>query len=201
MFFNPLDTFSLAPIGASEIESSPHGLYPVGLGSIGIISPYAFKRGRKYISNKKYFLNIPYAFLSVLIGIIDGDGHISITKTNKGYIKMNLVISLNIRDLSLLEYVYSILRLGKIKTYPKSKIKDTCKLVIHKTDIQDILFPLLRYHKLYFLTKVRNQQYDKAIYILENNLIYFDNIPKIIPNCNNMPLKSEEYLYLNFFRN
>lgn len=134
----------------------------------------------------------------MLIGIIDGDGHISITKTNKGYIKMNLVISLNIRDLSLLEYVYSILRLGKIKTYPKSKIKDTCKLVIHKTDIQDILFPLLRYHKLYFLTKERNQQYDKAIYILENNLIYFDNIPKIIPNCNNMPLKSEEYLYLNF---
>lgn len=84
-------------------ESSPHGLYPVGLGTMGIISPYALKRGRKYINNKKYFLNIPYAFLSVLIGIIDGDGHISITKTNKGYIKMNLVISLNIRDLSLLE--------------------------------------------------------------------------------------------------
>lgn len=60
---------------------------------------------------------------------------------------------------------------------------------------------MLRYHKIYFLTKEGNQQYDKAIYILENNLIYFDNIPNIIPNCNNMPLKSEEYLYLNFFRN
>jgi LAGLIDADG endonuclease len=150
MFFNHLDTISLAPTGASGIESSSIELSPGALENIGIISPYALKRGRKYISNKKDFLNIPYAFLSVLIGIIDGDGHISITKTNKGYIKMNLVISLNIRDLSLLEYVYSILRLGKIKTYPKSKVKDTCKLVIHKTDLQYILFPLLRYHKLYF---------------------------------------------------
>src|ERR1700734_2812509 len=201
MFFNHLYIISLAPIGASDRESSPHGLSPGGLGTIGIISPYAIKRGRNNIRNRNDFLNIPYAFLSMLIGIIDGDGHISITNTKKGYIKMNLVISLNIRDLSTLEYIYSILKLGKINTYPKSKIKDICKLVIHKTDLQDILFPLLRYYKLSFLTKTRYKQYAKAIYILENNVLYFDDIPNNIPNYKYMPLNPEEYLYLKFFRN
>jgi len=71
----------------------------------------------------------------MLVGLIDGDGHISILKTNKGYIKICLVISLNIKDLSFIEYIFSILELGKIYCYPKSKIKYTCKLVIYKIDL------------------------------------------------------------------
>jgi len=79
------------------------------LETIGIIRPHAFKKGRKFINDKSKFFNIPYSFLSMLVGLIDGDGHISITKTEKGYIKICLVISLDIRDLSLIEYIFSIL--------------------------------------------------------------------------------------------
>jgi len=116
----------------------------LSLETIGKISPYALKKGRKIINDKSKFLNIPYSFLSMLVGLIDGDGHISITKTHKGYIKICLVISLDIRDLSLIEYIFSMLGLGKINSYPKLKVKDTCKLVINKTDLQDIFFPLLK---------------------------------------------------------
>lgn len=171
------------------------------LETIGKISPHALKRGRKLINDKSKFFNIPYSFLSMLVGLIDGDGHISITKTEKGYIKICLVISLDIRDLSLIEYIFSILELGKINSYPKLKMKDTCKLVINKTDLQDIFFPLLKYHKLLFLTKERKKQYDKAIYILENNILFFKDIPDNIPSYYLLPSKSEEYLKLDFFNN
>ena len=169
------------------------------LETIGNISPYALKKGRKRIIDKKIFLDIPYSFLSMLVGLIDGDGHISVTKTNKGYIKICLVLSFNIRDLSLLYYINSILGLGKINTYPKLKTKDTCKLVINKTDLQGILFPLLRYHNLFFLTKERKRQYDKVLFILENNVLLFEDIPKIIPSYNILPLNSAEYLKIKFF--
>jgi len=93
------------------------------LETIGIINPHAYKKGRKPIINKNKFLIIPYSFLSMLVGLIDGDGYISITKTLKGYIRINLIISLNIRDLPMLEYIKSILEVGKINTYTKAKIK------------------------------------------------------------------------------
>ena len=171
------------------------------LETIGKISPHALKRGRKLINDKSKFFNIPYSFLSMLVGLIDGDGHISITKTEKGYIKICLVISLDIRDLSLIEYIFSILELGKINSYPKLKMKDTCKLVINKTYLQDIFFPLLKYHKLLLLTKELKKQYDKAIYILENNILFFKDIPDNIPSYYLLPSNSEEYLKLDFFNN
>ena len=80
-------------------------------------------------------------------------------------------------------------------------MKDTCKLVINKTDLQDIFFPLLKYHKLLFLTKERKKQYDKAIYILENNILFFKDIPDNIPSYYLLPSNSEEYLKLDFFNN
>ena len=93
------------------------------LDTIGVVNPHAYKKGRKPIINKNKFLIIPYSFLSMLVGLIDGDGYISITKTLKGYIRINLIISLNIRDLPMLEYIKSILEVGKINTYTKAKIK------------------------------------------------------------------------------
>jgi hypothetical protein len=171
------------------------------LETIGKISPYALKKGRTLTIDKNKYIDIPYSFLSMLVGLIDGDGHISVTETDKGYIKIYLVISLNIRDLSLLQYINSILKIGYINTYPKLKLKDTCKLVINKTDLQDIFFPLLKHHKLFFLTKERRKQYDKALYIMENDLKYFKDVPETIPFNNPLPLKSKEYLYLKFFNN
>ena len=62
------------------------------LPSVGIVSPHAFKKGVKKRLNKLEYLSIPYQFLSYLVGLIDGDGYISIIKTTKGYIKINLTI-------------------------------------------------------------------------------------------------------------
>jgi hypothetical protein len=173
----------------------------VVLDAIGKISPYALKKGRKYILDKNEYLNVPFSFLSMLGGFIDGDGYICITKTKKKYIKLCLVISLSIKDIRILEYIQSNLKIGKINSYPKSGEKHTCKLVINKTDLQDEFFPLLIYHNLFFLTKVRNLQYNKALYILRNDIKLYYDVPENLPSYY-LPLsKTEDYLNLNFFDN
>jgi len=78
---------------------------------------------------------ISSSFLAFLVGLIDGDGYIQITKPSKGYIAIKLVISLHLDDLSLLEYINSVLKLGKINIYKDLK-SPTCKLVINRTDLQ-----------------------------------------------------------------
>jgi len=60
-------------------------------------------RGAKPVENKSDFLKIPSYFLAVLVGLIDGDGYISITRTTTGFINILLSISLNVRDQLMLE--------------------------------------------------------------------------------------------------
>jgi len=169
--------------------------------TVGIVSPHAHKKERNKVIDKDKFLNIPYSFLSMLIGLIDGDGYISITKTPKGYIRVNLIISLNIRDLPLLEYIKSILEIGNIYTYPKVKEKGTCKLIINSTDLKEFFFPLLIHHNLFFLTNSRQKQYDKAIFLFKNNINLYSEIPSNIPLINYRLSSAEDYINLTFFNN
>lgn len=187
-------------IGVDFVESiKSMGLI---LPTIGIISPHALKKERKIRLNKNIFLSIPHSFLSMLVGLIDGDGYILVNKTTKNYIKINLTISLNIRDLSTLEYLHSVLGLGKITIYPKtSKEKDTCKLIFNRTDLQEVIFPLLKHHNIFFLSETRREQYNKAIFILENDIKLFSNIPAIIPCLYPLPNTILGYASLNFFKN
>lgn len=74
-----------------------------------------------------------------------------------------------------MEYIKSVLKLGKLEIYPDYK-SPTCKLIINKTDLQEIIFPLFKKHELYFLTTKRSIQYNLALYILENNIIKYDDI-------------------------
>jgi hypothetical protein len=170
------------------------------LPTIGKISVHAFKNGRvkKSDTDKKEFLSIPYPFLSMLVGLIDGDGCIIINKTTKGYIKINLTIEFNIRDLSILQYIHSILKLGKITVYSKF---GTCKLVINRTDIQEVLFPLFLHHKLFFLTNTRREQFNKAMYIIKNEIKLFIDIPSLIPILFQLPETALGYTKLPFFNN
>ena len=142
--------------------------------------------------------------------IIDGDGYIQITRTNKGYIAIRLVISLSIKDISSIEYFYSILNLGKIKTY-KDHLSPICKFIINKTDLQEIIFPLLIHHKLFFLKDTRRAQYDLCMYILKNDIKYYKDIEHYMSKENLLSdsskmkqkqlLTSEDYLKLSFFKN
>jgi hypothetical protein len=141
---------------------------------IGNISPHAIKKNPNYPNINE----IPYSFISMLVGFIDGDGYISIIKSAKGFITIKLEIRLELKDILLLEYFKSILKIGTIYSYPKHNV---CVYIINRTDLQSFLFPLLLYHKIKFLTNTRYLQFNKAMYILHNNIKLFSLIPNGIP--------------------
>jgi hypothetical protein len=85
------------------------------LPTIGIVSTQALKKGKQKRIDKQEFLSLPYQFIAFLVGLIDGDGNIQITKTKKGFITIKLIIGLHLNDLSTLEYIISVLKIGKIQ--------------------------------------------------------------------------------------
>jgi hypothetical protein len=144
--------------------------------------------------------------LAFLVGLIDGDGYIQVTKTSKGFITIKLVISLHLEDISTLEYINSVLKLGKISVY-KDLRSPTCKLIINKTDLQEVLFPLLIFHNIFFLTLTKKDQFNLAMYIMKNDIKLYNQIPDInnIPAVFEIPknsaLRALDYTLLPFFRN
>ena len=175
------------------------------LPTVGIVSPHALKKGKKIKTGSKdkiEYLSIPYQFIAFLVGFIDGDGYFQISRTTKGYITIKLVITLSLEDLSTLEYIQSVLKLGILKT--RKDIKNpTCSLIINRTDLQEIIFPLLTHHEIFFLTDTRRAQFDKAMYIFKNNIKLFDQISDIkeIPTEFKLPTIPSDYLKLYFFKN
>lgn len=173
------------------------------LPTIGYVNKNALKKGRKIIrSDKQEYISIPSSFIAFLVGLIDGDGYIQITKTPKGFITMKLIVSLHLNDISALEYITSVIKLGKINIYKDLK-SPTCKLVINRTDLQEVLFPLLIYNKRFFLTNTRIDQFNLAMYILEKDLKMYNEIPNIndIPSVFNLPKNPLDYTLLHFFKN
>ena len=172
------------------------------LPTIGSINKSALKKGNNLRINKEEYMLIPSSFIALLIGIIDGDGYIQITKTSKGFIAIKLVISIHLKDISTLQYIHSILKLGKITIY-KDNRSPTCKLIINKTDLQEVLFPLILKYGIYFLTETRRNQFDLAMCILKNDIKLYEKIPskEIIPITFKLPVTSLDYTKLYFFEN
>lgn len=185
--------------------------------TIGKVSPYVLFNDRTIREDKTEFKDIPYSFLSMLVGLIDGDGYFLIVCNDKDSddIKINMTLSLHIRDLSTLEYIQSVLpgrspsggsvlKIGKVSIYSKDDTPHTCKYIINRTDLQEVFLPLLMHHKIYFLTKTRINQYNKLMYILNNDIIRYSNIPvdiNNIPVINKLPSTSLEYSKLPYFNN
>jgi hypothetical protein len=170
---------------------------------IGIVHKNALKKNKKEIRlNKEEYISIPSSFIAFLTGLIDGDGYIQITKTTKGFIAMKLIISLHLNDISTLEYIHSVLKLGNITKYPDNR-SPTCKLVINKTDLQEILFPLFSYHNIFFLTETRITQFNSAMYILQQDIKIFNMIPikENTPTIFKLPNTPLGYKQLSFFEN
>jgi len=166
------------------------------LPKIGIANDKSRTNRSKRLSDAEY-LSLPKSFLAFLAGFIDGDGYIGIFKTNKGYVKLNLTISIHLDDISTLNYIQSVLKLGKLYTYPKRK-SPTATLIFTKTDLQEVLFPLLIYHGIYFLTETRRKQYDKTINILSTNTIIYSELSKDTSVSQELTIKS--YIDLPFFK-
>jgi hypothetical protein len=187
-------------------DQTPMGAM-VELPLIGSINKYGRKKFR--LDDKYDYLTIPYTFLAFLVGLIDGDGYIGIHKTEKGFITMRLVIAIHLNDLATLEYIKSVLKLGEITVYPDLK-SPTCKLIINKTDLQEIFFPKLIKHNIFFLTSNRRDQFNLAMLILQRNLKLFKDIerkPYGSSESNSLtplefnPSTPTEYINLPFFKN
>lgn len=175
----------------------------ISLPTIGTIHKNALKKGQKILRlDKQEYLSIPSSFLAFLVGLIDGDGYIQVSKTSKGFITIKLVISLHLEDLSTLEYIHSVLKIGKINIYKDLK-SPTCKLVINKTDLQEVLFPLLTFHKIFFLTNTRMAQFNLAMHIMKNDIKLYNQIPSQnnIPVVFEVPKNPLDYTLLHFFKN
>lgn len=171
------------------------------LPTVGTVSKHALKKGKKIRLEKKEYLLIPYQFIAFLVGFIDGDGYIQITRTPKGYITIKLIIGIHLEDLSILEYIQSVLKLGKIEINKDHK-SPNCKLIINRTDLQEVIFPLLLYHDIFFLTETRRYQFDLAMFILKNDKKVFEEIPSKnnIPTFFKLPETALDYINLHFFK-
>lgn len=175
------------------------------LPTIGTVSSYALKKGNKNIRlDKKEYLSIPSPFIAFLAGLIDGDGCIQITRTGKGFITIKLVISIHLQDISTLEYIQSVLKLGKILINRDHK-SPNCKLIINRTDLQEVVFPLFLHHGIFFLTHTRRTQFDLAMYMLKQDKKVYDELPikgKVeIPTLFKLPETASDCVNLPFFRN
>lgn len=173
------------------------------LPSIGTVSIHALKKGNQNIRlDKKEYLSIPRSFLAFIAGLIDGDGYIQVTKTTKGFIAIKLVISIHLEDISTLEYIQSVLKLGKLTVYRDLK-SPSAKLIINRTDLQEVIFPLLLHHGIFFLTETRRAQFDLAMLIFKNEIKHYDQIPAVvdIPSTFELPRTAADYVNLEFFKN
>lgn len=174
------------------------------LPTIGTIHKNSLKKGKKIRLDKKEYLLIPSQFIAFLVGFIDGDGYIQITETTKGFIAIKLVLLLQLKDLSTLEYIQSVLNLGKI-SISKDQMNPKCKLILNRTDLQDVIFPLLVHHNIFFLTKTRRDQFNLAMFIFKQDIKHFKIISKLnkedIPVLYETPKKAHDYLKLLFFNN
>ena len=178
------------------------------LPTVGTVSMQALKKGRKIrklrCNDKKEFLSIPSSFIAYLVGLIDGDGYIQIVKTTKGYISIKLIICLSLEDISSLEYIYSVLKIGKLQiALAPDKNNPICKLVFCKTDLQEVIFPLLIHHKIYFITESKKAQFDLTMFIFNNDLKLFNQISCFnkVPTIFELPKTASDYLSLAFFKN
>jgi len=172
------------------------------LPTIGTVSIHALKKGKKLRLDKREYLSIPYPFIAFLAGLIDGDGYIQITRTTKGFITIKLVIAIHLDDISTLEYIHSVLKLGKIFINRDHK-SPNCKLIINRTDLQEVLFPLFLHHGIFFLTETRRSQFDLALFIFNNDKKVYDQILAIneIPTIFELPITASDYVDLAFFKN
>lgn len=147
------------------------------------------------------YLSIPKSFLAFLVGFIDGDGTISIiTRKNQNGVAMVLTISIHLEDLAVLNYIQSVLKFGRIQIYSNRK-SPTARLTFNRTELQEVFFPLLKHHGIFFLTETRRAQFNMAIHILKNNIKYYTDLPSVAPTLNELPTTAEGYVKLAFFTN
>lgn len=142
-------------------------------------------------------------FMSMFMGIVDGDGYLEIgpqkqyNKINnaKSTIRSRLVIRMHNRDKSLLIYLTTVLGVGSLSSL--DSINQT-RLIFTKKDLVYVIIPLIKFYNLQFLTFNRARQFALLNHILENNLIHWNEV-KFTPSIT--IYSSDDILKLDFFGN
>lgn len=76
---------------------------------------------------------------------------------------------------------------------------NTVKFTINRKDLQEVFFPLLSYHGLFFITDARRAQYDRVVYVIKHGLTRFTEIPATVPSLYPLPITAAGYIGLPFF--
>ena len=135
-------------------------------------------------------------FMSMFMGLVDGDGYIEagpqkqynkLTKLPaKSTIRARLVLRMHIRDKSLLTYLTKVLGVGSLSSLdsvnqtplrgpPRGEARRG-RLIFPKRDLVTVIIALIKLYNLQFLTINRARQYALLNYILENNIVHWENI-------------------------
>lgn len=126
-------------------------------------------------------------FMSMFMGLVDGDGYIEIgpqkqynasTIAPKSTIRARLVIRLHTRDSSLLIHLRDVLGVGSISTL-KATSENTgglTRLIFSKKDLTTVIIPLIKEYNLQFLTINRYKQFALLNYIIDNNIVHWENV-------------------------
>jgi hypothetical protein len=132
----------------------------------------------------------------MLVGLIDGDGYLKVIKSTGGHLQVEMVLSLDIKDLLMLEYIQSVLGFGRVKAYPNIH---TAKLIFGRVELQQIFFPLFLHHNLFFLTDTRRAQFNRMMYVFTHNVTRFIDVPASFPSFNPIPTTAAGFVQLPFF--
>jgi len=137
------------------------------------------------------------------MGIVDGDGYIEIgpqkqynlSGVAKSTIRARLVIRLHSRDSSLLAYLSEVLGVGSISSL---KSVNQTRLIFSKKDLTTVIIPLIKKYDLQFLIANRRNQFSLLNYIIDNNIIHWDNV-NFTPSCSEFSI--QDLLNFSFFAN
>ena len=113
------------------------------------------------------------------VGFLDGDGYLCHTKT-KNYIKWELTFNLSFRDKPLLELLKNQFNVGNVSEIKSAKTSTYRYRISSKKSISEIIQPLIK--EVPLLTMHRHWQFIRADLINKNNILKFENIPKIDVN-------------------
>lgn len=144
-------------------------------------------------------------FIGMFMGLVDGDGYIEIgpqkqynkssVSTPKSTIRTRLVIRMHTRDTSLLTYLTKVLGVGSISDL---KSINQTRLIFTKKDLTTVIIPLIKKYDLQFLTKSRLNQFALLNYILDNNIVHWENV-NFTPSA--LEYSVQYLLNLSFFAN
>lgn len=147
-------------------------------------------------------LNISPKILAMFAGFVDGDGCFNLGRvSSSNYIKCRLLIQLSDKDLESLEYFRDVFKVGIINHNLKTEV---VTYTISTKDLFNIIIPLLVYHNITFLNEKRRHQFNRVLFMFDNNISKFDLLLDNPPTSNYLlplPETSEGLIELPFFDN